>query len=153
MEKQMKYRICTLFSTLFLLQPLHTNAAEPQSLTIDEMTLVARNEIIVPPTPTGSMDEALFQQDETTDLGDDLFGTLGGGYVHPFLTIAGEYTDNLFDLNENKTNNFLTSVAPGIWFALPRTKEVPIRISPNNTSAGGLQMGLDLTEGFDRINS
>lgn len=82
-----------------------------------------------------------------------LFGLPGGGYVHPFLSLGTEYTDNLFNVNKDKTSNFLTTITPGIWLAAPQLKEVPITIMPNNTSAGGLQMAMPDYKGFDRFNT
>jgi len=77
----------------------------------------------------------------------------GGGYIHPFLSIAGEFTDNLFNVYTNETNNFLTTLSPGIWLAFPRTKEIPLAIAPNNSTAGGLQMALPEYQGFERYNA
>ena len=82
----------------------------------------------------------------------DLFG-MKGGYFHPYVTLAGEYTDNLYNVAENKVNNFLTRLAPGIWFSLPRTKEIPISIVPHNTSPGGLQLQIKDYKGTDRYQA
>ncbi len=79
----------------------------------------------------------------------NVFG-MQGGYFHPYLTIKEEYTDNLFNLDTNKTSNFLTTVSPGMWFALPRKKVIPITITPHNSSPGGLQQQLQGYEGNDR---
>ncbi len=111
------------------------------------MALVAQNDIL-PPT-----DEFLLPEDGGTDLGDDLFGIQGGGYLHPFLTISGEYTDNLFNNPENTRNNFLTTLSPGIWMSVPRTMDLPSMVNPNNTTAGGLHMAMPYKHSFDRINA
>jgi polysaccharide biosynthesis protein VpsM len=153
MIKQIRYCSYTLFSAFFLLQPLQVNGAEQYALAIDDITLVAQNDILPPAASSRSTDEFLLPEGGTTDLGDDLFGTPGGGYVHPFLTISGEYTDNLFNNAEDTRNNFLTSIAPGIWMSVPQTKEVPSMVNPNNTTAGGLQMALPYKHSFDRINA
>ena len=79
----------------------------------------------------------------------DLFG-IRGGFVHPYITLSGEYTDNLYNLAENKTSNFLTRISPGVWFSLPRTKQIPITITPHNTSPGGLQLQIRDYEASDR---
>lgn len=88
------------------------------------------------------------------DTASEAFGT-AGGYVHPYLTLAGEYTDNLFNVDTNEKENFLVRVSPGIWFALPRTKEVPITITPHNTAAGGLQYEMEeyARDEFNRFNA
>lgn len=88
------------------------------------------------------------------EVGDepDLFG-MRGGYVHPYLSVGGEYTDNLYNLNEGETSNMLWRNSPGIWFSLPRTKDIPIIIQPHNTSPGGLQLQIDDYEGTDRYQA
>lgn len=94
--------------------------------------------------------ESLLPEESTSEA----FGTTGG-YIHPYVTIAGEYTDNLFNVDTNEKTNFLTRISPGIWFALPRTKEVPITITPHNTAAGGLQYQLKeyARDEFNRFNA
>jgi hypothetical protein len=98
----------------------------------------------------GGEDSLLPEGSEADDS--DLFG-MRGGYVHPYITFAGEYTDNLYNFKENKTSNFLTRISPGIWFSLPRTKQIPITIAPHNTSPGGLQLQIKDYEGTDRYQA
>jgi polysaccharide biosynthesis protein VpsM len=88
------------------------------------------------------------------DTASEAFGP-AGGYIHPYISLSGEYTDNLFNVFEDETSNFLTTLSPGIWFALPRTKEVPITIISHNTSAGGLQYELEeyTKDEFNRHNA
>ena len=95
----------------------------------------------------GGEDSLLPEADDS-----DLFG-MKGGYVHPYITFAGEYTDNLYNVKENKTSNFLARIAPGIWLSLPRTKQIPIAIEPHNTSPGGLQLQIKDYEGTDRYQA
>ena len=102
-------------------------------------------------TPMGQS-LSLLPEDDTSD-NDDLFGTPGGGYVHPFIGIEGLYTDNVYNVDFDHTSDFLTTISPGIWFSLPSRKEVPLALASNNTSAGGLQAALPEYEGFDRINA
>ena len=87
---------------------------------------------------------------------DNLFGK-EGGYVHPYISLGFEYTDNLFNLNDTfedgEIENLLTIVSPGIWFALPRTKTIPISINPNNTSPGGLRQQVEDYRGLDRFQA
>lgn len=95
--------------------------------------------------------------EDVTDPGDDeLFGT-EGGYFHPFVSFGFEYTDNLYNLDDRfedgGTENFLTTISPGIWFALPRKKIIPITINPNNSSPGGLQLQFEDYEGTDRLQA
>ncbi len=100
----------------------------------------------------GSNSQSLLPEDDLLSDDGELFGAEGGGYLHPFISISGEYTDNLFNLDTAETENFLTTINPGIWLALPSRKEIPLRIAPNNTSAGGLQSSLDDFVTFDRMN-
>ncbi len=123
------------------------------------MVVVAQNETVLPAQdvpmgqgPAGSTDSLLPEDDTLSDDG-DLFGTKGGGYVHPFLSIAGEYTDNVFNVYRDEKSNFLTTLTPGIWLAFPQTKEVPLTIAPNNSTSGGLQIALPDYEGFERFNA
>jgi hypothetical protein len=106
------------------------------------------------PMGQGSPESSTSILPEDNTAGDDnLFGTPGGGYVHPFISIEGAYTDNVFNVNKNERSNFLTEITPGIWFALPRRKNVPLHIAPNNTSVGGLRASLPEYESFDRVNA
>ena len=87
---------------------------------------------------------------------DELLGK-AGGYFHPFISLSFEYTDNLYNLDNKfdsgETENLLTIVSPGIWFAIPRTKIIPITINPNNTSPGGLQQQFEDYRTFDRFQA
>ncbi len=79
----------------------------------------------------------------------DLFG-IEGGYIHPYLSLEGSYTDNVFNVDSGTTDSFMTRISPGIWFTLPRKKIIPITITPHNASPGGLQQELVDAEGTDR---
>lgn len=83
---------------------------------------------------------------------DDLFG-LEGGYFHPYITLDFSYTDNLYNIKDEEVTNVLTTISPGIWFALPRKKVIPITINPHNSSPGGLQIQLEDYEGTDRFQA
>ena len=118
---------------------------------INEMTVVAAADTpVVGDMPMGQSaggDDSLLPED--TEAESDLFGT-EGGYFHPYLSLAGEWTDNLYNLDDNTQSNFLTRVSPGIWLAVPRSKVIPVTITPHNTSAGGLQQQLKDHSGTDR---
>ncbi len=148
----MKVKALITPACLLFVGPLLSNSAVAQGLSIDPMTVVADNSTIAQAGPAADMpmgqgpsgtDGSLLPEDDMTTGGDeDLFGTKGGGYIHPFLSINTEYTDNLFNINTNEQTNWLTTIVPGIWLAIPRTKEVPLAIAPTNSTAGGLQMAL-----------
>lgn len=78
---------------------------------------------------------------------------LRGGYVHPYLSVRGEYTDNLYNVTVDEKSNFLTVISPGIWFATPAVNEAPITITPHNTASGGLRLGVQEKESFDRFQA
>jgi len=121
------------------------------AIEINEMTVVAAADTpVVEDVPMGQSaggEDSLLPEDAAGD--EKLFGT-EGGYFHPYLSVAGEWTDNLYNLNDNKKSNFLTRVSPGIWLAVPRSKVIPVTITPHNTSAGGLQQQLKEHSGTDR---
>ena len=96
---------------------------------------------------------SLLPEDVGNVQGDEnLFGS-EGGYFHPYITLDFEYTDNLYNIHEGETTNWLTRISPGIWFALPRKKIIPITLNPNNTSPGGLQSQFKDYEGTDRYQA
>lgn len=104
----------------------------------------------LPGIPAGGTQESLLPGNTATEL----YGRQGG-YIHPYLTLAGEYTDNLFNVNNDEKTNLLTIISPGIWLALPRTREVPITITPHNSAAGGLEYQLKeyAKNEFNRFNA
>jgi polysaccharide biosynthesis protein VpsM len=154
----MKHRgIVSLFSGIAVTCGLMM-VGNAQAMQINKLALVAANEVqpavaaAAPDMPMGQSAEgqpSLLPENAGETNNQNLFG-LEGGYIHPYITIKGEYTDNLYNLDTNKTSNFLTTLSPGIWFALPRKKEIPITITPHNSSAGGLQHQLKDYEGTDR---
>ncbi len=165
----MKRRHHVILATLLFTCPLSAHAGDSQLLNINKnIIIVAQNDIPAKSTPTPvsssvqdipmgqgpeKSPDLLPENTRENDMDKSLFGLPGGGYVHPFLSLGTEYTDNLFNVNENKTSNVLTTITPGIWLAAPQLKEVPIAIMANNTSAGGLQMTMPDYKGFDRFNA
>jgi hypothetical protein len=60
------------------------------------------------------------------------------GYVHPFISITEYYTDNLFETDTDTEEEFFTVISPGVWVALPASKQPFLRLSTLNTAPGGL---------------
>ncbi|WP_319548760.1 outer membrane beta-barrel protein [Desulfogranum marinum] len=60
------------------------------------------------------------------------------GYIHPFLSVEGGYSDNIFNTKDNEKEDFYTTISPGLWVATPRSKEIVLNIDPSNTAPGGL---------------
>jgi len=88
-------------------------------------------------------------EDVTTDE------TLGPSYgnIHPFISIQGEYTDNLYNINIDEQTNFLTTVSANIWIITPKAERLPIRLSSYNTAVGGSRFSLPSSTSFDRFQA
>lgn len=139
------------FSALLLTSFLPVNTIHANELLLQGLDVVEAAPDM-PMGQSGSGSRSLLPEDDTLSDEGDLFGVKGGGYFHPYISIAGEWTDNLYNVDNPETENFLTTISPGIWMAIPSRKEIPLRIAPNNTSAGGLQNSLDDFTTFDRMN-
>jgi polysaccharide biosynthesis protein VpsM len=154
-------RVTSLFSGVAFFYGLILGG-NVQAIQIDKLAVVAANDMqpaagfpAGQDVPMGqSADGQVSLLPENVDVGkdDNVFG-LEGGYFHPYVTLQGEYTDNLYNVNSKKTTNFLTTLSPGIWFALPRKKVIPVTITPHNSSPGGLQLQLKDYEGTDRYQA
>lgn len=113
----------------------------------------------VPPTQDVPMGEStkgqvsLLPEDVQSNGNDDDLFSEQGGYFHANLMVQEEYTDNLYNLDTDKTSTFLTTVSPALWFSLPRKKEIPVSLAPNNTSPGGMALQLKDYEGTDRYQA
>ncbi len=68
------------------------------------------------------------------------------GYVHPFLSVGGFYTDNLFQTDGNEKSDTVAIITPGVWFALPATRQKLIEVNTLNTAPGGLALSRFRTE-------
>lgn len=67
----------------------------------------------------------------------EMFG-LESDIVHPFMSVSGEYTDNLFSAESDEKDDFFTKVSPGIWFALPGADAEVINIASSSSAPGGM---------------
>lgn len=162
----MKHQYSLLLMSSLLFQTQLAVAGEHQGINIGKMIVVASNDVqpIHELAPNKGQDmpmgqasteskESLLPEDGGAKEDGELFSTAGSGYIHPFLSLGGEYTDNLYNLDQDKTSNFLTRISPGIWLSVPKIKEAPVTVAAKNTSAGGLQMSLPDYEGFERFNT
>ncbi|MBU0943584.1 MAG: outer membrane beta-barrel protein [Proteobacteria bacterium] len=144
-------------SSLLILPTFAHATVESSDIRIDNLDVISQNGILLAAAnedvmgQSGGETPSLLPEDEQMDA-KSLFG-LEGGYFHPFIGITEEYTDNLYNINTDQTNNFLTRITPGIWLSVPSAKEPPLNLDPSNTAAGGLQLALPSTEGFDRFNA
>ena len=75
------------------------------------------------------------------------------GIVHPYLTLSQKYTSNVFKTSDNEEGDFITAVSPGLWMALPGTKEKMVEIDTTNTVPGGLSLTRRKPKTFKRYQS
>lgn len=61
-------------------------------------------------------------------------------YVHPFLSIGEYYTDNLFNAGINQQSDFVTVITPGVWVALPASRQRLRDVETLNTAPGGFEL-------------
>ena len=67
----------------------------------------------------------------------------GPKFLHANVSFTGEYTDNAFSSNENKTGGYSTIVTPEIWLLLPRSYQDPVQtITSSTRSPGGLTVSV-----------
>lgn len=81
----------------------------------------------------------------------DLFGAKSG-YFHPFISVTGMSSDNIYN-NASNTSDWVTTYSPGIWVAAPARKEIFLNLNTNNTSPGGRLQELDKAESFSRYQT
>lgn len=82
----------------------------------------------------------------------DVFGK-SSGYIHPFLSVTGYYTDNVFNSNTNRKDDFVTVLSPGVWLALPHVKEKLLSVDTTNISPGGFTLSRPYQEFFQRYQA
>jgi len=121
---------------------------------------------VEPGSLTEAADETVETGVSTTDVMDTLgIGTKGygspvesdrvapgeiignrSGYFHPFLSVGGFYTDNLFQTDDNEKSDNVAIITPGIWLSLPATRQKLIEVNTRNTVPGGLALSRFRTE-------
>lgn len=135
------YLLMVLFLTGLLLysEPIFaTDAPMGQSNTADtQVTTGQPGTAMDSQIPVGQSEEPVFKEEEP--VGAEIFGKQSG-YIHPFLLFEARWTDNLFNTHTNEQEDFITSVAPGLWLALPANREKLLEIGTTTTSPGGLQL-------------
>ncbi|MFH0726901.1 MAG: outer membrane beta-barrel protein [Pseudomonadota bacterium] len=127
-------RIAILFSCLFILLILLTNLS---------------GDVIAADGPLGQAspgpDQLPVGQVKTEVLptggqtGAEVFGNKGG-FFHPFLLVEEEYTDNLYNTESGREDDYITTFSPGIWLAFPSNREKLLEMGTSNTSPGGLKV-------------
>lgn len=110
-----------------------------------------KNTLIVPIVALAlSLPFAAFAEEEPEIDADDLFGGQGG-YFHPYVTVSGLYDDNVYRTPTDKISDYATTLAPGIWIAVPGTRERALNLNTSNLSPGGLGVVEDRGETFNRM--
>ena len=82
----------------------------------------------------------------------DIFGKKGG-HFHPFLSVEGRYEDNIFNTPDNEKSDYVTTISPGIWLALPGSKKPQLDISTSTFTPGGLVQSRFRPETFRRYQT
>ena len=130
------------------------------SATVKEMKVVTsqgeipNSYLVAAVTGNDTPSEGVSEPEElgTQDINEEIFD-IQGGYFHPYLSIRGEWTDNLYNINVDEIDNFLTVISPGLWFGAPRMKEIPVSLSPHNAAVGGKRYSVPGKGSFDRFQS
>lgn len=82
----------------------------------------------------------------------DIFGSKGG-YFHPYVSIAENYSDNIRNTRNNTLSDSSTVISPGIWVAAPATKVPLLNLSTSTFAPGGLALSRDKTDYFRRYQT
>lgn len=109
-----------------------------------ERLAVVREEEVQPPPATGDDQTVYLSPDDGIDIEDDdnLFG-MKKGYFHPSVSISLSSTENLYNVDEDKTSSWVFAISPSVWMSVPRRRKQPMALPTHNTSAGGLLLMLD----------
>lgn len=99
--------------------------------------------------PIGQSDAEVAGQEA---IGAEVFGR-EGGYVHLFLLLEAQYTDNLYYTDSGEVSDYILSAAPGFWLAVPSNREQLVKLKTSPTSPGGLQMDRLKAESVRRVQS
>jgi len=76
-----------------------------------------------------------------------------GGFLHPFLSITGYYTDNVFNKKDNREHDYVAILSPGIWISLPRIKQQLLEVGTSTISPGGFSIARIRPEFFRRFQT
>lgn len=133
-------------------------AASAQAINIEKLVVVGSS---MPPlvqaasgdVPMGqSAGDKVSLLPEDVSAEEDLLGGQGG-YFHFTGMVQGEYTDNVYNTDFGKVSTWTTILSPAVWVTVPRKKDIPVDLVPNNTSAGGLAQAIKDYEGTDRFQA
>ena len=91
--------------------------------------------------PEENFSESVFQRYAIApaETAEDIFGGQWG-FIHPFVSLGAEYTDNLFNTDKERQEDLTTVISPGLWLALPSSREQLLDVTTMNTAPGGLEV-------------
>jgi hypothetical protein len=134
-------------------------AASAQAINIDKLVVIGGNTTPSVQAASGDVpmgqtagDKVSLLPEDVSSSDEGLFGGQGG-YIHINALVQGEYTDNVYNTDTNKQSSWITTLSPALWFTVPRKKDIPVTIAPNNTSPGGLSQAIKDYEGTDRFQA
>ncbi len=79
------------------------------------------------------------EEEATSDENNgQVFGSKHGRF-HASFGLGGEWTDNLYNTDFDKQENFLTTLNGDVWFTYPERSMKAFSLTNHNTSTGGLQ--------------
>jgi len=89
--------------------------------------------------PVGEAEEGEVFRRGGVETAEEVFGGRKG-YVHPFLSVEGYYTSNVFNQEDNEESDRVAILSPGIWVAVPGSRQALLRVETLNTAPGGLEV-------------
>lgn len=89
--------------------------------------------------------------EDTNRTSGDIFGK-ESGYFHPFISLSESYNDNIYN-TKDKEEDFITVISPGLWLALPGTKESISVKEVSGNIPGGLNNTRFKSETFIRYQA
>lgn len=101
--------------------------------------------------PIPDLETNLFPLGNGTIASEDFSGGRRG-YLNPFLSVSGFYTDNLFQSANNEQSDRYTLTVPGLWISLPaRNQRAMEKINTSNIAPGGLPLSRFTTKSESRF--
>lgn len=99
----------------------------------------------IPVSYSGDQQAMQVEEEERIDADGRVFG-YRNGYVHASLGLRGEWSDNLYNTDTEKEENFLTTISPSVWVTWPRRSRRPfcrlLRIIPQWEDCSTVRMNM-----------
>ncbi|MCP3875020.1 MAG: outer membrane beta-barrel protein [Desulfobacteraceae bacterium] len=101
------------------------------------LSIISFQSALAEEIPTGQSPEK-GKNDKNQGITADVFGD-EGGYFHPFLTIETIWSSNLFYSNTDEDSSYTTTIEPGLWVALPESREKLMNLTTAYNTPGGVE--------------